>query len=56
MFDITIKSNVTDTEEENMEMLSTLEDTLRQKIDHYYNRIGKKNYTFSVKEEIKKIE
>ena len=32
-----------------------MEDSLKEKLNKYYESIGKKNYTFSVKEEVVKI-
>lgn len=51
-----MKDGSTPSEIENVIMFKKLEKDLSEKFATYYNKIGKKDYTYSVKEEIKKIE
>lgn len=50
------KPDQTPSEAENLLIMEQLENSLKEKLIKYYEKIGKKNYTISVKEEVKKIE
>lgn len=50
------KADQTPSEAENLLIMEQLENSLKEKLIKYYEKIGKKNYTISVKEEVKKIE
>lgn len=45
----------TPTEMENELIMKEMDKLLKDKLDKYYQNMGKENYTFSVKEEVMKI-